>query len=65
MWESLGALLKFVRRALPLLTCLFGDVQGADEHEQGTVNNYTYVYINEDIPGEKNNNLYYLMAELG
>ncbi len=57
MWEALGALLKFVRRALPLLTCLFGDDMTADD--------YTYVYINEDIPGEKNNNLYYLMAELG
>ena len=40
-----------------LLKCLFGDDMTADD--------YTYVYINEDIPGEKNNNLYYLMAELG
>jgi hypothetical protein len=40
-----------------LKKCLFGDDEGTDD--------YTYVYINEDIPGEKNNNLYYLMAELG
>jgi hypothetical protein len=39
-----------------LLNCLFG--------ENSTINNYTYVYVNED-PEEKNNNLYYLMAELG
>jgi len=40
-----------------LLKCLFGD-------SERTVDNYTYVYVNED-PVEKNNNLYYLMAELG